>query len=376
MSETALEIDLRAPLDAFDLKLRFRSECRVLGVFGPSGAGKTTFLEAVAGLRAKASGRLVCGGEVWLDTAAGVRLAAERRGIGYVPQEHLLFPHWNVRRNLQSGLRRAREAGGDAEAVFEEVIRVLELEALLDRKVEELSGGERQRVALGRALCSGPKLLMLDEPLASLDWKLRHRILPFLVRARDVFRIPMLVVSHNPAELQALCDEVVALRSGQLVAQGTPTEVFTHPEVYASAAQEGYENILSGTLTESGEEGVGIRIGATETGPVVRASSRAGKNGEPVLIGIRAQDVLISNERIRGVSARNWLEARVKSVSSVDGRRVLTASLEPAGSGELVVELTQDALAELSLEVGRRVWLFFKSSAVAVYGSGAELTGS
>ena len=146
MSDAMIELNLRARLDAFDFEVDFRSGKKVIGVFGPSGSGKTTLLESVAGLRRDVSGRLRCGGETWLDSGAGKWLGAEWREIGYVPQEHLLFPHWNVRRNLRAGIARARRRGVDVDRVFAEAVRVLGLEALLERRVAELSGGERQRV--------------------------------------------------------------------------------------------------------------------------------------------------------------------------------------------------------------------------------------
>ncbi|MEE3178395.1 MAG: ATP-binding cassette domain-containing protein, partial [Verrucomicrobiota bacterium] len=186
------------------MEAEFTGSRRVTGLFGASGSGKTTWLETMAGLRRSARGFIQFGETVWLDSDARIDVPPEQRGIGYVPQDHLLFPHMTVRRNLQSGQQRAAVSGHDFKRMLEDVVDVLELDSLLERGVRELSGGERQRVALGRALCSGPRLLLLDEPLASLDLQLRLRILPFLQRVRDHFDVPMLVVSHNPIELQAL----------------------------------------------------------------------------------------------------------------------------------------------------------------------------
>ncbi|MBK1878690.1 molybdenum ABC transporter ATP-binding protein [Pelagicoccus mobilis] len=366
MSTPVLDLSIQVELDQFNLDLIFSSSKRTIGIFGPSGSGKTTLLESLAGLRGEAKGKLVCLGETWLDSSANVALKAEQRAIGYVPQDHLLFPHWNVRQNLESGSKRARQSGEDTESVFSEVVQTLELAPLLDRNITELSGGERQRVSLGRALCSGPKLLILDEPLASLDWKLRHRILPYLVRIRDTFKIPLLIVSHNPAELLALCDEVVALNRGKKVAQGTPTDVFSTPEVYAAAADEGFENIVRGEVVQSSNFETQIRLEGSETEQLITVSASHHTPGEKVLLGIRSQDVLLSNNRIQGVSARNWIEAKTQKLSQVDGKQVLIAK---AGRNEFLVELTQDAVAELKIAPENRIWLFFKSSAVSVYSS-------
>ncbi len=222
-----LDVRLRRPLDRFELHLDFRAERQVTALFGASGCGKTTALRAVAGLDAAARGHILLGTDVWLDTQAPspVRLPPEHRGIGYVPQDGLLFPHLDVRRNLLSGARRARARGLDPAAQLRTVCGLLELEPLLDRSVTTLSGGERQRVALGRALCSGPRLLLLDEPLASIDHPLRRRLLPLIQRVRHELSIPMLWVSHDPDEVRELCDEVLCLDRGRLVARGTPEEV-------------------------------------------------------------------------------------------------------------------------------------------------------
>lgn len=220
-----LAVQVTVPLAQFPLAVDFVAAQRVTGVFGPSGAGKTSLLHCIAGLKRKARGRIELGGEVWLDTKKGIYVPPERRAIGYVPQDGLLFPHRNVRGNLLAGAARARRHGWNVDETLKTVCDLLEIGPLLDREVATLSGGEHQRVALGRAICSGPRLLLLDEPLASLDQPLRQRVLPFLKRVRDEFALPMLLITHDPTEVQALCDEVVVLREGRLVAQGGVGEV-------------------------------------------------------------------------------------------------------------------------------------------------------
>lgn len=213
------------PLENFGLKLDLRIEGRVTALFGPSGSGKTTILDLIAGLRVPATGRIGLGDRVLTDIAQGIRMLPRNRRIGYMVQEGALFPHLKVEGNLRYGLpRRGRPSGN----VFkpEHVVDVLELAPLLDRSVARLSGGERQRVALGRALISQPELLLLDEPLGSLDRKLKARILPYLARVRDEFGIPMVVVTHAADEVMALCDHVVILQSGQVVGQGRPQDWF------------------------------------------------------------------------------------------------------------------------------------------------------
>jgi molybdate transport system ATP-binding protein len=188
----------------------------VSALFGPSGAGKTTVLDTIAGLRPPARGRIAVGDRVLFDSASGTNLAPHLRRVGYVPQDIALFPHMNVRRNLLYG----RHPGSSPD--LDRVLRMLEIESLLDRGVRDLSGGERQRVALGRALLSGPSLLLLDEPLAAVDLPLRRRILPYLERIRTDLRIPILYVSHDREEVEQFADYVVRLDAGRVVSAGDP----------------------------------------------------------------------------------------------------------------------------------------------------------
>lgn len=214
---------IRLPLAGFELALDAELSVDVTALFGPSGAGKTALLDLVAGLRRAPSAWIALDGRVLTDTAAGYVLPARRRRIGYVPQDGALFPHLSVRRNLLYGHR--PPPGEPAPVTLQHVAEVLEIEPLLDRGIGALSGGERQRVALARALLSSPRLLLLDEPLAALDRPLKARILPYLKRVRAEFGVPMLYVTHDPDEVLALCEEVLVLERGKLVARGAPREI-------------------------------------------------------------------------------------------------------------------------------------------------------
>jgi molybdate transport system ATP-binding protein len=198
-------------LPGFHLVIDAAFDSPVTGIWGPSGAGKTTILELIAGLRHPAAGRITFDGQVLSDVAAGWALAPRRRRIGYVPQDLALFPHLSVEANLAYGRRfpAGLEPGP--------VVDLLEIRSLLSRRVPDLSGGEKQRVALGRALLAAPRLLLLDEPLASLDRALRAKILPALRRIRDELHIPIIYVSHEPFELEALCDEIICIENGLIV---------------------------------------------------------------------------------------------------------------------------------------------------------------
>jgi molybdate transport system ATP-binding protein len=210
-----------AHLGAFRLQVEAGFGGGWTALFGPSGAGKTTLLEIIAGLRRPESGRVVLEDRALFDAATRASIPPSHRGIGYVPQDLALFPHLTVRGNLDYG----RPANDDDE-FFDIVVQRLEIGALLGQRPAALSGGEKQRVALARALVARPRLLLLDEPLTGLDAPLRERILPFLQRVRDEFRVPTLYVTHNADEVMALCGQVVVIESGRIKAEGVPQELF------------------------------------------------------------------------------------------------------------------------------------------------------
>ncbi len=205
------------PLGDFSLELDLELNAPVTGIAGPSGAGKTSLLELIAGLRVPSRARVVLDDTVFCDTAAGQSLAVPARRVGYLPQDLALFPHLTAGRNILFG-HQPDPSAGTAFAV-NHVIEVLEIDGLLNRRITELSGGEKQRVALARALMIAPRILLLDEPLASLDPELKSRLIPFLQRIRDEFRVPILYVSHDPTELEMLCSEVILLHRGRVVAR-------------------------------------------------------------------------------------------------------------------------------------------------------------
>lgn len=193
----------------FELRLQEQLAAGITALFGPSGSGKTTTLDAIAGLRVPAQGLISIHDRVLFDASRRINLPPHARHVGYVPQDVALFPHMNVRRNVLYGRRDGQKLSLDP------VVQMLEVEALLNRRVPDLSGGERQRVALARALMSAPELLLLDEPLAAVDVERRRRILPYLVRVRDELKIPVIYVSHDRGEVDQLADRVIVLRDGR-----------------------------------------------------------------------------------------------------------------------------------------------------------------
>jgi molybdate transport system ATP-binding protein len=386
MSTGALSIRVRLPLARFSLDVEIETGARSLGLFGPSGAGKTTVLEAIAGWRTVREGRIDLGGRTVLDAELGIDVEIAERGIGYVPQDALLFPHWNVEGNIRAGERRARGLGAKAVRAgapppnrtahdgsrreFEQAVSVLELESLLGRSTRSLSGGERQRVALARALCSSPRFLMLDEPLGALDLPLRRRILPYLIRVRESYDLPMIFVSHDATEVQALCDEVAVMREGRVVECGPASSVLGRPAHRAP----GFENVVRGVVLSKLGGTAQIEIAPGVAVHVPGAGLRA---GSPVLFSLGADEILISRTAIEGISARNILPARVESLV-LEGEDALLDTTLCARSGaegsaaRLSVNLTRASARELELAAGARVHLVFKTQSCRVLSNTAD----
>lgn len=365
-SPPQLSVQLRLPLDRFDLDVAFQTSHRVTGIFGVSGSGKTTLLETIAGLRRGMEGHIVFGEDVWFDSAKKHHLPPEKRGVGYVPQDSLLFPHRTVAGNIEAGKKRAEKNGVNFQALRERVVRVLDIGALLERNITTLSGGERQRVALGRAICSGPQLLLLDEPLSSLDVGLRRKVLPFIGRVQDEFGLPILLVSHNPIEVQALCDHLIVLRHGNIIARGEPREVLTRPEVFPIAESEGFENILPGTVVETGNRTSIVQLGKSTNGPHMIVPQTNSPVGSELLLSIPAHEIILGLERPQRLSARNILPGHVAKILPVGNLHLVTITLAP-DIPPLVAELTTDAVEDLALNVGAAVHIVLKTSAVTLY---------
>ena len=372
-----LAVRVQLTLDRFNLAVDVTTHQQVTGIFGVSGAGKTSLLETICGLRRGAQGTICCGEEVWLDTANQTCVKPEQRHIGYVPQDGLLFPHKNVRQNLLSGSKRAMQNGHPLQETFELATEILELGSLLDRSVTTLSGGERQRVALGRAICSGPRLLLLDEPFASLDLALRRRLLPFLRRIRSEFQIPMLFVSHDPLEVQAVCDDLIVLKDGRTIAHGEPREVlrqvFTDPNIFSVAEQHGFENILPCRLIENNASTSRVRLGEQHqphTDSVELTAMKAdARPGDLMLASVAANDIIIATHKPEGLSARNIIPARIVQLCSVGpiGFVGLVTAEVADNLPPLTIEITETSFIELGLQVGRQIFLVIKATSFRLY---------
>jgi molybdate transport system ATP-binding protein len=350
----------RMRLADFVLDVDTSFDARVTSIFGPSGAGKTSLLDAVAGLRPISSGEIVINGRVLFSSAAKVDLSPQERSIGYVPQEAAVFPHLSVKKNILFGARRNHAAAASGIGL-EHVAGLLEIGHLLDRPVQRLSGGEAQRVALARALLSRPQLLLLDEPLASLDIGLKERIIPYLRRVRDEFGIPMIYVTHNPTEVLALADWVVMIRQGRLVAQGVPRDVLMSSAVVSQLDKNELENVFDAFLIDSDLKGGRSRV-RLESGQDLFIPYVPGPVNRPLQIGIPGDDIIAATKAPEGISAGNILRGVIRRIDTSGGESILRVE---AGA-PFYVRLTSSAVERLGLRSGAEVFLIIKTRSCVV----------
>ena len=353
-----LEVSLRHRFgtDGFALAAEFTApDGGVTAIFGPSGCGKSTVLAAVAGLLRPQSGRVALDGAALLDTAQGMFLPAERRRCAMVFQDARLFPHLSVATNLRYGLRRAPlEAQGPG---LDEVVALLGLTPLLARRPGRLSGGERQRVALGRALLARPRLLLMDEPLASLDNARRAEVLPFLARLRDAAAIPILYVTHALDEVDALADHLVLMEAGRVLAQGPVEELTARTDLPLSNRRD------AGSLIPCRIAGHDTARGLTRLafdGGIFLVPLRAEPIGGLARIRLRARDVAVAIEPPRGLSTQNILQATLVTIGPASPAQEVFLQLQ-VGPTAILSRVTRDSVARLGLRPGMVLWAVVKA---------------
>ncbi|WP_138466669.1 molybdenum ABC transporter ATP-binding protein [Poseidonocella sp. HB161398] len=352
-----LEIAIRHNFPGFALDAQFSAPPGVTVLFGRSGSGKTTIVNAVAGLLMPDEGRIASDGWVLLDTAAGLRLRPHRRRLGYIFQEGRLFPHLTVRQNLNYGGWFAPKDAPRGE--FGRIVELLGIGPLLERRPGALSGGEKQRVAIGRALLSAPRLILADEPLAALDEARKAEILPYFERLRDEVNIPILFVSHSASEVARLATTVVALDAGRVVAQGPAAEVLGDPAVLPTGAREAGA-VISAVIARHHEDGL-TEIDASGLPLFLPRVGQA--PGSRLRIRIAAHDVILSRARPEGLSALNILPGTVRELRPGDGPGTIVA-LETR-AGRLLARITRRSAAALELAPGTEVHAILKTVSVA-----------
>ena len=347
---------LRGRYPGFTLDAEAAWNAPSTALFGPSGAGKSSVLEALAGLRPEIGGVIELGGRrvdgLW----------PEDRRMGWVPQEASLFPHMSVAGNIdfavRAGAGRPRAASAlDTATAARRAIEALEIGPLLERRASELSGGERQRAAIARALASAPDLLLLDEPLSSVDRPLRARIVPFLKALPERTGVPMLFVSHDPHEVRALAGHVIVLADGRVLAQGDPRDVLAAASSLGALEALSAENRFD---VAARERAGGVLHLVSAAGCPLQMAIVTGFPA-PARVAIRAEDILLAAERPAAVSAQNVLEGRVIAIETLGDHAHV--SVDAAGE-RWVARVTQRAVDGLGLQPGKPVHLVVKAHAI------------
>ena len=366
---STLAIDIRLTRDEFSL--RFDAELQLKGitaVFGPSGAGKTTLLRVVAGLEKGAAGRVALGDELWQDTDRRVMVPAHARHLGYVFQDGRLFPHLSVEGNLLFAAERAqrRNRGGRApeadariasETSMSAVVRALDLKNLLARKPDTLSGGEVQRVAMGRALLTAPRIMLLDEPLSALDLQRKAEIIPYVERLTGDFGVPVLYVTHNVDEVTRLASSMVLLAEGRMAAMGGVADILERVELWPITGRLEAGSVLEAIAgnTRDGMTSLDLQ-GETLRVPAIGVAA-----GKPVHLRVQARDVAVACERPERLSIRNVLPAIVVNIEFTESPFV--ELLLDVNGQHLRSRVTREAVEDLGLRMGQPVFALVKSVA-------------
>ena len=357
-----IRAEFRGTLGKFALDAGFTAPAKgVTALFGPSGCGKTTVLRCIAGLNRLADGVCDIDGDIWQDRD-GTFLPTHRRPLGYVFQEASLFPHLSVRRNLLFGAPRG-EGHAKGGVAFDEVVELLGVKTMLDRSPRNLSGGERQRVAIGRALLSQPKLLLMDEPLSALDRVTKGEILPFLERLRDRLSLPIVYITHDISEVERLADQVVLMQKGKVLASGPLAELQSDPSLPLAMARDAA--VTLDATVESYDSAYGL-LTLTVRGGRFTEPAEAAPPGERRRIRVIAGDVSLAREPPGPSSILNTQEARVVGAKDVDlSEVVVIVALGADGQGaRLLSRLTRKAWDRLGLADGAPVYVQVKAVAL------------
>ena len=359
-----IEVDVGLRRGAFTLETAFRAGPGLTALFGRSGSGKTTVIDLIAGLARPDRGRIVVGGETLVDTERGLRLPVHRRRLGVVFQDARLMPHLNVRHNLTYGRFFAGRRSGPI--AFDAVTDMLGIGHLLERRPAGLSGGERQRVAIGRALLAGPRLLLMDEPLAALDEARKAEILPYIERLRDEAGLPIVYVSHSVAEVARLANTVVVLEAGRVAACGPAEAILRRADLVPG--HEAEAGALLDMHVAAHDAPAGLTRLAGQVGELL-VPLLARPVGTALRVRVPARDVLVATQVPVGLSARNVLPGTVTGLAEV-GRAVM---VEIACNGvTIAARLTGAAVRELALAPGRPVFAVIKSVSFDPAGFGAR----
>jgi molybdate transport system ATP-binding protein len=361
--ESVISVRFNGSLGKFDLNVSFEVPSRgITAIFGPSGSGKTTILRCISGLT-RLPGYLAVGDQIWQSDSAF--LPPHHRPIGYVFQEASLFSHLSVRNNLLYGRQRALKPGASEDIPFDDVIALMDLGRLLDRATTDLSGGERQRVAIGRALLSQPRLLLMDEPLAALDRRSKDEIMPFFEALHQTLSIPILYVSHDIFEVERLADTLVLLDRGRVMASGSAAEVLAEASLSIAGRPD------AAVIVEGFVKAFDAQYGLTEMDldrQTLLIPGRVGETGRARRVRIAAADISLAVERPSQTSILNVLPVRVKVIHSLDEATVNVGITigHCDGGTKLLARISKRALETLGFVEGQDIYAQVKAVSLIV----------
>ncbi len=355
-NNTNLTLQFRKKFNGFSLDIDCILKEKVTAFLGVSGSGKTTLLNCISGIVSPDKGEIVFQDRKFFSSNLRINLPPEQRRIGYVFQEGHLFPHINIAANIRYGQSRRKRKQHEN---VSEIIEILEIEDLLKRYPKQLSGGQRQRVAIARSLAMEPTILLMDEPLASLDSGLKNRIIPYLYEIRERFEMPILYVTHTISEAMALADEAYVLSDGKITAKGQPHQLLTSPSALPIANMTGVENVFSLSVSKSDKD---KGITELEIGKQTLKIPYIDRNiGESVPVGIRAEDIMVSLEPNLPISARNSLKGSIDEIEIVGDMIILFIIVE---GFHLSVKITHSAREQLDLRQNTEVYCVIKANAI------------
>lgn len=358
----ALRVDIRLKLQQFQLQCCFQAGNEVVVLFGPSGAGKTSVFDCIAGFREPQGGEITLGESVLFSSNRGLNIPVRQRRIGYLSQQSALFPHLSVRRNIEYGLFNLQCDERDARV--DAILKRFRIASLAESRPARISGGEQQRVALARTLVCEPELLLLDEPLSALDLRLKSLLLETLFDWQREHAVPLLYVTHEQAEAYSLSRRVLVMEAGSVVADGEPHKVFSAPISREQAALSGYENLFDAVVTEIHPTLGTMTCSVAGTGLCMESPLGNKAVGETVLLALRAGDILVATIRPVGISARNVLPVQIQIIEERAGMVELRVLCDVAGDAIFCVHITRGALQTLGLHVGQSVWLVIKTHSI------------
>lgn len=352
----SVEISAQGPIP---LELGFEvAPGELLALVGPSGAGKTTTLRAIAGFWQPARGRVAAGAEVWLDTGRGIAVPAHRRRVGFVFQDYALFPHMSALENVAAAMGGWPRGGRRAEAL--RLLELVHLEGMAERRPDALSGGQRQRVALARALARQPEALLLDEPFSAVDQRTRARLHEELAALRHRLAMPIVLVTHDIGEAQLLADRMIVLDGGAVVAEGRTAEVMSDPAALRKLGLREVAALLPARIATQEPDGT-TRL-ETAGGPIWLPRLE-GAPGQGVRVRVLAHEVILARHRPEGLSAQNILRGRIARIVPGEGPGVMVHVA--IGEDEILARITRRALEALALEPGEPVHAILKTMSVA-----------